>query len=127
MAVYKTPQAEQDYFEVIKESARKWGKTVADEMRRQLKEVEEKLAQDPHYGKLDPEYHSDRFKYVQIQNRKKIFFERHGNDVFIVMVEGDTRNYKEIFAEMTPYIDRQITAFKERLCPLSSPARDTPR
>lgn len=115
MAIYKTPRAVDDFVRIVEYSYERFGMDTAFETYRQLEEVEKKLADNLDLGTLDPHHHSERFKYIQISNRQKIFFERIGDDVVIVMAGGDTRNWKSILREMAPYIDKQIAALKERL------------
>lgn len=114
MAVYKTPRAVDDFIQIVEYSYERFGMDTALETYRQLEDVEKKLADNQDFGTLDPYCHSERFKYIQIGNRQKVFFERIGEDVVIVMAGGDTRNWKRILGEMTPYIDKQIAALKDR-------------
>ena len=115
MAIYKTPRAVDDFIRIVEYSYERFGMDTALETYRQLEEVEQRLSDNSDLGTLDPHHHSERFRYIQIDNRQKIFFERIGKDVVIVMAGGDTRNWKNILREMAPYIDQQIAALKERL------------
>ena len=115
MTVYKTPAAERAFIDIYKKSARKFGKKTARETLRQLEEVETKLAYDPQLGKLDPEYHSDRFRYAQIKNRQKVFYEVHGDNVFIVMADYDGRDFKTLLKQMTPQIERDLIDLQKHL------------
>ena len=66
--IYKTPEVELQYKRIFKESAKRFGKSVAFETMRQLMQAEEKLAQDLAFSKHDPNYHSERFEYITIPN-----------------------------------------------------------
>lgn len=110
--VYKTPEVERQYKRIFKETAKKFGRSVALETMRQLQEAEEKLAKDYAYTKRDPEYHSERFEYVTIQNSQTIFFERLDDDIIIVAAGWSGRNWKDRLEEMQPYVDRQLEKLK---------------
>lgn len=111
--VYKTPEVERQYIRIFKETAKKFGRSVALETMRQLQEAEEKLAADTAFTKHDPDYHSQRFEYMTIQNSQTLFFERLGNNIIIVAVGWSGRNWKERLEEMQPYIDRQMEKLKK--------------
>lgn len=119
MTVYKTPAAERAFIDIYKKSARKFGMKTALETLRQLEDVETKLADNPQLGRLDPEYHSDRFRYVQIKNRQKVFYETHGGDVFIVMADYDGRDFKTLLKQMAPQIKLDVSALQVYVSSLS--------
>lgn len=75
----------------------------------QLYEAESKLEQGDAYVRHDPQYHSERFEYILINNAQKIFFERLNGDIVIVAAGYASRNWKERLEEMEAHINRQIT------------------
>ena len=111
--VYKTPEVERQYIRIFKETAKKFGRSVALETMRQFQEAEDKLARGSAFPKHDPDYHSQRFEYITIQNSQTLFFERLENDIVIVAVGWSGRNWKERLEEMQLYIDRQLEKFKK--------------
>jgi|AntRauTorckE6833_2_1112554.scaffolds.fasta_scaffold08819_3 hypothetical protein len=112
--IYKTPEVERQYKRVFKETAKRFGKRVALETMRQLKEAEEKLAKDAAYTRHDPEDHSKRFEYITIQNSQTLFFEYINDGIIIVAAGWSGRNWKDRLEEMQPYIDRQLEKFKKQ-------------
>ena len=110
--IYKTPEVERQYICIFKETAKKFGRSVALETMRQLQEAEDKLSKDSAFTKHDPDYYSQRFEYIKIKNSQTLFFERLDNDIVIVAVGWSGRNWKERLEEMQPYIDRQLEKLK---------------
>jgi plasmid stabilization system protein ParE len=115
MAVYKTPTAERAFIDIYKKSAKKFGMKTAIETLRQLEEVESNLAKNPQLGKIDPQYHSNQFRFIQIKNRQKIFYETHGDDVFIVMADYDGRDFKALLKQMAPQIKMDVLNLQNHL------------
>jgi len=110
--IYKTPQVEQQYKRIFKETAKRFGRRVARETMTQLRDAEEKLAKDKAFAKLNEKCFSERFEYLSIENSQVLFFERIGEDIVIVAAGWSGRNWKERLEDMQPYIDRQIQKLK---------------
>lgn len=110
--IYKTPEVELQYKRIFKETAKRFGKSVALETMNQLTEAEKKLATDKAFSKKDGEYHSERFEYIIIENSQILFFERINDDIVIVAAGWSGRDWKARLEEMQPYIDRQVEKLK---------------
>lgn len=113
--IYKTPEVEQQYKRIFKETAKRFGKLVALETMSQLTEAEEKLAKDIAYARHDPEHHSERFEYITISNSQILFFERIDGNIIIVAAGWSGRQWKARLEEMQPYIDRQVEKLKRSI------------
>lgn len=113
--IYKTPEVELQYKRIFKETAKRFGRSVAQETLRQIIIVEERLTNDEIFSKHNPQYYSERFEYVTIPNSHILFFERIENDVVIVAAGWSGRDWKARLEEMQPYIDRQVNKLRRSL------------
>ena len=107
--LYRTPQIKEDYKEIFKESAKRFGERVARQTLLQIQQAESRVLANPHYGTLDPKFHSTKFRYVQAKNRQKLFYTTIGEDVIVMITAGyDGRNWIKLLTEMDGYISQQI-------------------
>ena len=90
--IYRTIQAKTDYKALFKESAIRFGEKVARNPLKQIEAAEQKILEDPNAGRLDPQFHSSKYRYIQTRNRQKIFYVTKGNDIIIVTAGYDGRN-----------------------------------
>lgn len=112
--IYKTPQVQAQYKRIFKETARRFGKSVALETLRQLEDAEEKLKTiHVSHGK-NVNIHSDRFQSIKIKNAQILFYEHIGDDIVIVAAGWVGRNWIDRLIEMEPYIDAQLSKWHQQ-------------
>lgn len=112
--IYRTSVYEQDLKRIYRVSKRRFGKNVALETIRQLQELEQKALNDPEFGKINSDYHSPIFKYANILNRQTAFFERIGDDVVMITVGFDGRQWEKGLADIESKILEYINVLKSK-------------
>ena len=114
LKIYRTPQAKRDYKEIYKESARRFGEKVASETVAQIESAERRIQENPHYGRLDPQFHSEKYRYIQTKNRQKIFYVAFSDFIVIITAGYDGRNWLRILQEQDAYITEQLHEATQR-------------
>ena len=98
--ILRTPQAKTDYKKIFKERAKRFGEKVAHTTLKQIEEAEQRILDNPLRGRLEPEFHSDKYRFIQTRNRQKIFYTTKGEDVIIITAGYDGRDWGKILREI---------------------------
>ena len=106
-----TPRYEDDLVRICKYSARKWGRSVAERMLKQIAEVEQAALADPDFGKMDAQYHSPVFRQVTVKNNQTVFFHRLGDNIVMITAGYSGRAWNWIIKRIKP----QIQAFIDQI------------
>lgn len=112
--LYYTYQYIGDLKKIYKISLRRFGLHTAQKTIQQIKDVEEQLKNNHTIGKIDPNYHSERFRFITIKNSQKIFFEYINNTIFMVTAGYDRRDWKTLLKDLEAYADQQISIAKKQ-------------
>lgn len=115
--LYFTQRYKRDLLRIYKISLRDFGYATAQETMRQIREVEDRLRQGWQIGKVDPDYHSHRFRFVSIRNSQKIFFHKEGDAIYMLTAGHDRRDWKTLLKGLERYADEQIAKRKTEKSP----------
>ncbi len=113
--IYRTDQAKRDYKTIFKESAKRFGVKVANETIAQIEKAERKISENPQCGRLDPTFHSRKYRYIQTKNRQKIFYVEFPDALIIVTAGYDGRNWLSLLEENEEFISQQIEKALDKL------------
>lgn len=108
--IYKTDRFIADLKRIYRRSFEEFGFLVAEETREKFEKIESLLIEYPELGQPDPEFHSGRFRHLNVRTHK-VFYEIIDGDVYLVTAGWSGRNWKEIFKDLEALIDQELGKF----------------
>jgi plasmid stabilization system protein ParE len=106
--IFRTPVYKANLRTIYAYSLRRFGEVVANETMRQIQAVEQGALNDPRYGKIDAQYHSEIFRYKTIRNSQTVFFHPLGDDVVMITAGYCGREWGAILEKIDDEIMQQI-------------------
>ena len=110
LPVYKTPTAERKIIEIIKWSAKKWGKKTARDYVAHIEKVINSVASGNLPCQKNPEF-SSRFSY-RTAGRHYVFFEHKNDKLIVVTIFHASMQIKDRLREENHFVSREIKNFE---------------
>lgn len=113
--IYKTPSYDSSLIKLYESSLEGFGYTKTRETMAQIKSIEDNLENGMDLGKTDPKHHSKHFRYQHTKNSQTVFYDRIGNNFYMVTVGGQGWPWKAILRVIETQINKYIDDVKRRV------------